>query len=79
MFTVKDAIKVKNFYTENKLIIFGNIVELEFSRYNELVRQNEITSPKCVLLISIICSDGSSISLRQCYSVIITNLFSLGM
>ena len=70
MFTLEEAIKVKRFYTKNKLLIFGNIVELEFSRYNELIRHNEIPSPKSVLLISIISSDRSSISLRQFYSVI---------
>ena len=79
MLSLEDAIKVKRFYTKNKLVIFGNIVELEFSRYNELIRQNEITSPKSVLLISIISSDRSSISLRQFYSVFCSNRFSLGV
>ena len=69
MNTVEDAVKVYNHFSEQKLVILGNAVDLKFSHYDQLVKPEEQVLSQCVLLVSIICRDNSTLSLRHFYSV----------
>ena len=65
----KDAEMVSNYFQIHKLVILGNEVSIKFSRYDHLVRPEEQSGFQCVLLVSIICRDNSTLSLRHFYSV----------
>lgn len=69
MGSVEDALTVKNYFSTKNLVILGNTVELKFSRYTKLVKPEDPSSPQCVLLVSIICHDNSSLPLQQFYFV----------
>lgn len=69
MNTTEDALKVYNHFSEQQLIILGNAIELKFSHYDKLVKPEEQVLSQCVLLVSIICRDNSTLSLRHFYSV----------
>ena len=70
MLSTDDAFKVYNRFTKKKLVILDNEVELKFSRYNKLVKPEEPVASQCVLLVSIICRDNSTLSLRNFYFVL---------
>ncbi len=69
MYSSEDSLKVYNYCNKQKLHVLGNEVEVKFSRYDQLVRQEEQVASQCVLLVSIICRDNSTLSLRNFYSV----------
>lgn len=69
MYSSEDALKVYNYCSKKKLHVLGNEVEVKFSRYEQLIRQEDQVAPQCVLLVSIICRDNSTLSLRNFYSV----------
>ena len=64
-----DAMAVYNYFQSNSLTILGNKVEVRFSRYDKLTKQEDQSAPQRVLLVSIICYDKSTLSLRHFYSV----------
>lgn len=70
MLTAEDALKIYNHFTNQKLVILGNEVGVKFSRYDQLVKPEEPVASQCVLLVSIICRDNSTLSLRIFYSVL---------
>lgn len=69
LYSEKDAEMVFNYFQVQKLVILGNEVSIKFSRYDRLVRPEEQSSSQCVLLVSIICRDNSTLPLRHFYSV----------
>ena len=69
MYSSEDSLKVYNYCNKQKLHVLGNEVELKFSRYHQLLRQEQQLASQCVLLVSIICRDNSTLSLRNFYSV----------
>lgn len=69
MYSVEDAETVFHYYQEHKLVILGNEVAVNFSRYERLVRPKEQSASQCVLLVSIICCDNSTLPLRLFYTV----------
>lgn len=69
MHTEEDALLVYNKFAVNKLVVLDNEVEVKFSRYEQLVKPEEQVLSQCVLLVSIICRDNSTLSLRNFYSV----------
>ena len=69
MHSVEDAETVFHYYQEHKLVILGNEVAVNFSRYERLVRPKEQSASQCVLLVSIICCDNSTLPLRLFYTV----------
>ena len=58
-----------NYFQTNRLTILGNQCEVRFSRYDKLTKQEDQSAPQCVLLVSIIGRDNSTLSLRHFYSV----------
>ena len=77
MFRNEDALAVYNQFKNKKLIILGNDVDIKFSRYEQLVRSEDLSAPRCVLLVSIICRDNSTLSLRYFYSVMLAYVSNL--
>lgn len=69
MYSVQDAVKVMNYFERNKLIIHGHDINLQYSRYSELIVPEDHSIPQRVLLISIICFDNSTLSLNHLFSV----------
>ena len=69
MYSEDAAMRVYSYFNKNKLVILDNLVEMKFSRYDNLVRQENQDLCTCVLLVSIICRDNSTLSLRHFYSV----------
>ena len=69
MYSNDAAMRVYDYFSKNKLVILDNLVEMKFSRYETLVKQEEQDLCSCVLLVSIICRDSSTLSLRHFYSV----------
>lgn len=79
MHSAEEALKVYEAYSEKQLFILGNEVNVKFSRYNQLIKQEEQVPSQCVLLVSIICRDNSSLTLRTFYSVSYIVSFSLDL
>ena len=69
MYSNDAAVRVYDYFSKNRLVILDNLVEMKFSRYETLVKQEEQDLCSCVLLVSIICRDNSTLSLRHFYSV----------
>ena len=67
--TVEDAEIVYNTYQKQKLFILDNAVDVKYSRYDHLSRPEEEHTSQCVLLVSIISRDFSTLSLRHFYAV----------
>lgn len=69
-----DAMAVYNYFQSNSLTILGNKVEVRFSRYDKLTKQEDQSASQRVLLVSIICYDQSTLSLQHFYSVLLSVL-----
>ena len=69
MYSTEDAETVFHYFQEHKLVILGNEVAINFSRYERLVRPKEQSASQCILLVSIICCDNSTLPLRLFYTV----------
>ena len=67
--TVEDAEVVYNTYQKQKLFILDNAVDVKYSRYDHLSCPEEEHTSQCVLLVSIISRDFSTLSLRHFYAV----------
>lgn len=67
--SIQDAQMVCSYFQNNRLIVLGNPCEVRFSRYDKLTKQEDPSAPQCVLLVTIICRDNSTLSLRHFYSV----------
>ena len=66
----EDAEAVFTLYQDQKLFILGNPVDVKYSRYDHLSRPEEQHTSQCVLLVSIICHDSSTLPLRHFYTVL---------
>lgn len=79
MHSIEDALRVYQIFSEKQLFILNNKVNVKFSRYNKLIKQEEQVASQCVLLVSIICRDNSSLPLVFFYSVSCIAAFSLDL